>query len=40
VYRVRTRATIRGRIALDMFREAQGASREQTMKALQRSRRG
>ena len=40
VYRVRTRATISGRIALDMFREAQGASREQTMKALHRSRRG
>jgi hypothetical protein len=39
VYRVRTRATIRGRIALDMFREAQGPSREQTMKALHHTRR-
>ena len=28
VYRVRTQATISGRIALDMFREAQGPSRE------------
>ena len=40
VYRVRTQATISGRSAPDMFREAQGASREQTMKALHRSRRG
>jgi hypothetical protein len=39
VYRVRTRATIRGRIALDMFRDAQGPSREQTMKALHHTRR-
>jgi hypothetical protein len=39
VYRVRTQATISGRIALDMFREAQGASRDQTMKALHHSRR-
>ena len=39
VYRVRTRATISGRIALDMFREAQGPSREQTMKALHHARR-
>src|SRR3954454_20244641 len=39
VYRVRTQATISGRIALDMFREAQGASREHTIKALQHSRR-
>jgi hypothetical protein len=39
VYRVRTRATISGRIALDMFREAQGPSREQTMKALHHTRR-
>jgi hypothetical protein len=37
-YRVRTRATIRGRIALDMFRKAQGPSREQTMKALHHTR--
>ena len=39
VYRVRTQATIRGRIALDRFREAQGRSREQTMKALHHTRR-
>jgi hypothetical protein len=39
VDRVRTRATIRGRIALDRFREAQGPSREQTMKALHHARR-
>src|SRR5271157_4659737 len=39
VYRVRTRATISGRIALDMFREAQGHSREQTIKALHHNRR-
>jgi hypothetical protein len=39
VYRVRTRGTINGRIALDMFRDAQGPSREKTMKALHRSRR-
>src|SRR4029079_12168945 len=39
VYRVRTQATIGGRIALDMFREAQGPSREQTMKALHHTRR-
>jgi Transposase len=39
VYRVRTQATISGRIALDMVREAQGPSREQTMKALHHTRR-
>ena len=39
VNRVRTRATISGRIALDMYREAQGPSREQTMKALHHTRR-
>jgi hypothetical protein len=38
VYRVRTRSTIRGRVALDMFREAQGPSREQTMKTLHHAR--
>jgi hypothetical protein len=30
VYRVRTQGTISGRIALDMFRDAQGPSREKT----------
>ena len=39
VYRVRTQGTISGRIALDMFRDAQAASREQTMKTLHHSRR-
>src|SRR5207244_2907249 len=38
VYRVRTRATIRGRIALDMFREIQGPSRAETMKTLHHTR--
>ena len=38
VYRVRTQATIRGRIALDMFREAQGPSRAETMKTLHHAR--
>jgi hypothetical protein len=38
VYRVRTQATIRGRIALDMFRDAQGPSRQQTMKTLHHAR--
>jgi hypothetical protein len=38
VYRVRTQATISGRIALDMFHEAQGPSREQTMKTLHHAR--
>jgi hypothetical protein len=39
VYRVRTQGTISGRIALDMFRDAQAPSREQTMKTLHYSRR-
>jgi hypothetical protein len=39
VYRVRTQGTISGRIALDMFRDAQGLSREQTMKTLHHTRR-
>jgi hypothetical protein len=38
VYRVRTQATIRGRIALDMFREIQGPPRAETMKALHHTR--
>jgi hypothetical protein len=33
------RIIISGRIALDMFREAQGPFREQTMKVLHRTRR-
>lgn len=39
VYRVRTQATIRGRIALDMFRDVQGPSRAETMKILHHARR-
>jgi hypothetical protein len=38
VYRVRTQATIRGRIALDMFREIQAPSRAETMKTLHHTR--
>jgi hypothetical protein len=34
VYRVRTQPTISGRIALDMFRDAQSTSRAETMKTL------
>jgi hypothetical protein len=34
VYRVRTQETISDRIALDMFRHAQGPSRKQTMKTI------
>jgi Transposase len=39
VYRVRTQLTISGRIALDMFRDAQGPSRTETMKTLHHARR-
>jgi hypothetical protein len=39
VYRVRTQSTIAGRIALDMFRDVQGPSRDQTMKTLHNARR-
>jgi hypothetical protein len=39
VYRVRTQSTISGRIALDMFRDVQRPSREQTMKTLHDARR-
>jgi hypothetical protein len=39
VYRVRTQPTISGRIALDMFRDAQGPSRTETMKTLHHARR-
>ena len=38
IYRVRTQATISGRIALDMFRDAQGPSRTETMKTLHHAR--
>ena len=39
VYRVRTQPTISGRIALDMFRDAQSTSRAQTMNTLHHARR-
>jgi hypothetical protein len=39
VYRVRTQPTIRGRIALDMFRDVQSTSRAETMKTLHHARR-
>jgi hypothetical protein len=39
VYRVRTQPTISGRIALDMFRDAQGPSRAETMRTLHHARR-
>ena len=39
VYRVRTQPTISGRIALDMLRDAQSISREQTIKTLHHARR-
>jgi hypothetical protein len=38
VYWVRTHATINGRIALDMFCDAQGLPRAQTMKTLPHTR--
>ena len=39
VYRVRTQPTLSGRIALDMFRDAQSTSRAETMKTLHQARR-
>jgi hypothetical protein len=40
VYRVRTQAQIRARLALDMWREAQAESRQQTLASLHRARAG
>jgi hypothetical protein len=40
VYRVRTQAQIRARLARDMWREAQAEGREQTLAALHRARAG
>jgi hypothetical protein len=40
VYRVRTQAQIRARLALDMWREAQAAGRQQTLASLHRARAG
>jgi len=38
VYRVRTQAQISARLALDMWREAQGAGRRQTLHTLHEAR--
>ena len=40
VYRVRTQAQIRTRLALDMWREAQAEGRQQTLALLHRARAG
>ena len=40
VYRVRTQAQIRTRLALDMWREAHAEGRQQTLAALHRARAG
>ena len=40
VYRVRTQAQIRVRLALDMWREAQAEGRQQTLASLHRARAG
>ena len=40
VYRVRTQAQIRARLALDMWREAQAEGRQHTLAALHRARAG
>ncbi len=40
IYSVRTQEQIKARIALDMWREAQGAGRDQTLKALHETRAG
>ena len=40
VYRVRTQALIRARLALDMWREAQAEGRQQTLASLHRARAG
>jgi hypothetical protein len=40
VYRVRTHAQIRARLALDMWREAQAEGRQQTLASLHRARAG
>jgi len=40
VYRVRTQAQIRARLALDMWREAQAEGRQQTLAVLHRARAG
>jgi hypothetical protein len=40
VYRVRTQAQIRARVALDMWREAQAEGRQHTFASLHRARAG
>jgi hypothetical protein len=40
VYRVRTQAQIRARVALDMWREAQAEGRQQTLASLHQARAG
>ena len=40
VYRVRSKACLEGRIALDMIRESRAESRDQTTQALHKARRG
>ena len=40
VYRIRTQAQIRARLALDMWREAHAEGRQQTLAALHRARAG
>ena len=40
VYRVRTQEQIRARLALDMWREAQGEGRQQTLASLHQARAG
>ena len=40
IYSVRTQDQIKARIALDMWREAQGERREQTLQALHEARAG
>jgi hypothetical protein len=40
IYSVRTQAQIKARIALDMWREAQGEGRDQTLQALHEARAG
>ena len=40
VYRVRTQAQLRARLALDMWREAQAEGRQQTLASLHRARPG
>ena len=40
VYRVRTQAQIRARLALDMWREAQAEGRQHTLASLHRARAG